>query len=111
MTAISLRRATCFALQGDGGFQTITKSGGGDILSQPSDIFNVEKSVSAGTIFQGDDVAVGTNVVDVGSADEEFSSYDDERDLDDPTEGFASIQEAIEDIRQGKVGCDCWITA
>jgi hypothetical protein len=35
-----------------------------------------------------------------------FSADDDELDLDLPTEGFSSIPEAIEDIRQGKV-CPC----
>ena len=84
-----------------------TKSGGSDILSQPSDI-NGDKSVSAGTVLQGDDVTVDSNVADMASANEEFSSYNDERDLDYPTEGFASIPGAIEDIRRGKVGCDCW---
>ncbi|ONK74140.1 uncharacterized protein A4U43_C03F3180 [Asparagus officinalis] len=101
-TTISLKRATCFALQGDGGFQTITRSDDDDILSHPSDTVNGDKNTSVDSMLQADDVAVGTNAADVASVTDEFSSYDDEVDLDYPTEGFSSIPEAIEDIRQGK---------
>lgn len=102
LAAISLTRSTCFALQGDGAFQTVSKSVDGDILSRPGDIFNGQKNIPISSVLQVDNVAVDTNVAGVPAATDEFSSYDDERDLDCPTEGFATIEEAIEDIRQGK---------
>lgn len=102
LAAISLTRSTCLALQGDGAFQTVSKSVDGDILSRPGDIFNGQKNIPISSVLQVDNVAVDTNVAGVPAATDEFSSYDDERDLDCPTEGFATIEEAIEDIRQGK---------
>lgn len=104
MTRISLRKATCFVLQGDGPFQTATKLDDGDTLTHPNGIVDGQKNISISNIIQAADVAVDTNVTDVTFATDEFSSYDDGRDLDCPTQGFASIPEAIEDIRQGKVG-------
>lgn len=47
--------------------------------------------------------AVDENVVIVDYEAEDFDNYEDDRDLDYPTKGFSSIQEAIEDIREGKV--------
>ncbi|PKA65870.1 Riboflavin biosynthesis protein ribBA, chloroplastic [Apostasia shenzhenica] len=37
------------------------------------------------------------------STADDFGKYDDERDLDSPTEGFSSISEAIDEIHQGKL--------
>lgn len=79
-------------------------SGGGELLSHPN----------------GNDIVIGTNLVgdesvqievqpngtladDTGLTSNVFSIDNDEFDLDSPTAGFASISEAIEDIRQGKV--------
>ncbi|OQU81037.1 hypothetical protein SORBI_3007G227000 [Sorghum bicolor] len=51
---------------------------------------------------QADAVALGTIAADMAPVVDGFSVDDDELDLDFPTEGFSSIPEAIEDIRQGK---------
>ncbi|KAL6661255.1 hypothetical protein ACP70R_000639 [Stipagrostis hirtigluma subsp. patula] len=51
---------------------------------------------------QADAVALGTIAADMAPVVDGFSADDDELDLDCPTQGFASIPEAIEDIRQGK---------
>ncbi|CAO2188628.1 unnamed protein product, partial [Urochloa humidicola] len=51
---------------------------------------------------QADAVALGTIAADMAPVVDGFSADDDELDLDSPTEGFSSIPEAIEDIRQGK---------
>ena len=58
---------------------------------------------------QADAVALGTIAADMAPVVDGFSVDDDELDLDFPTEGFSSIPEAIEDIRQGKVCPDCQI--
>lgn len=52
---------------------------------------------------QADAAALGTIAADMAPVVDGFSAADDELDLDCPTEGFSSIPEAIEDIRQGKV--------
>lgn len=61
-------------------------------------------SNGVGTEGRRDIVAFGTPGIDtavpVGSG---FSDDDDEYDFDTPTEGFASVPEAIEDVRNGKV--------
>lgn len=57
--------------------------------------------------FQADAVALGTIAADMAPVVDGFSADDDELDLDCPTEGFSSIPEAIEDIRQGKVHPYC----
>ncbi|KAJ6811918.1 putative bifunctional riboflavin biosynthesis protein RIBA 1, chloroplastic [Iris pallida] len=100
---ISIGRATCFALQVDGGFKTLPRTGDEDIVSYPTDTIIGEKSVSISSMLQADNVVVGTDVADLAPEIDEFSAYDDNPDLDAPTEGFSSITEAIEDIRQGKL--------
>ncbi|KAJ6791761.1 putative bifunctional riboflavin biosynthesis protein RIBA 1, chloroplastic [Iris pallida] len=100
---ISLRRATRFASQGDSGFKTIPRTGDDDIVSHHTDTINGDKSASISSMLQADNVVVGTDVADLAPETDEFSSYDDNLDLDSPTEGFSSIPEAIEDIRQGKL--------
>ncbi|KAK7412141.1 hypothetical protein VNO78_03589 [Psophocarpus tetragonolobus] len=79
-------------------------SGGGDLLSYPN----------------GNDIVIGKNLIgdqsdrievqpngklaaDTGLTSNVFSLDNHEFDLDSPTAGFASIPEAIEDIRQGKM--------
>ncbi|KAL5982305.1 Bifunctional riboflavin biosynthesis protein RIBA 1, chloroplastic [Asimina triloba] len=51
---------------------------------------------------QAEPAAFGTIVADVTPTDDFFTG-NNECDLDCPTEGFSSIPEAIEDIRQGKL--------
>ncbi|KAH1051763.1 Bifunctional riboflavin biosynthesis protein RIBA 1, chloroplastic [Glycine soja] len=79
-------------------------SGGGELLSHPN----------------GNDIVIGTNLVgdesvqievqpngtladDTGLTSNVFSMDNNEFDSDSPSAGFASIPEAIEDIRQGKM--------
>ncbi|CAL0309489.1 unnamed protein product [Lupinus luteus] len=66
-------------------------SGGGDLLSYPN-----SKDVEKNDI-QAIEESTGTEV------QPDFSDDTNELDLDEPTPGFASIAEAIEDIRQGKM--------
>jgi len=79
-------------------------SGGGDLLSYPK-----SNDIAIGKNLVGDEsvrIGVqynGTPAVDTGITSNVFSVDGDEFDLDSPTAGFASIPEAIEDIRQGKV--------
>ncbi|XVF67250.1 hypothetical protein PTKIN_Ptkin10aG0105500 [Pterospermum kingtungense] len=58
---------------------------------------------SVGTEAQQDAIAFGTLSADTAPITNGFPIDDDEFELDRPTEGFASIPEAIEDIRQGKM--------
>ncbi|KAL2477456.1 Bifunctional riboflavin biosynthesis protein RIBA 1 [Forsythia ovata] len=59
--------------------------------------------VSGGIEVQPDSVDFGILAADMVSTTSGFSVEDDEFDLDQPSEGFSSITEAIEDIRQGKM--------
>jgi len=61
-------------------------------------------SNGVGAEGQRDVAAFGTPGIDTAvPAGSGFSDDDDEYDFDSPTEGFASVPEAIEDIRNGKV--------
>lgn len=53
--------------------------------------------------MQADAVALGALSADTAPTSVGFAVEDDECDLDHATAGFASITEAIEDVRQGKV--------
>lgn len=59
---------------------------------------------SNATDNQLDAVAFGTLAAEITPNTSSFFIADDEFDLDRPTAGFASIPEAVEDIRQGRVG-------
>ncbi|CAL9180512.1 unnamed protein product [Musa hybrid cultivar] len=52
--------------------------------------------------IRSDAVALGTIAADTAPVPDAFSIDNGELDLDFPTEGFSSVSEAIEDIRQGK---------
>ncbi|PAL60562.1 hypothetical protein CEJ83_21520, partial [Acinetobacter baumannii] len=77
------------------------RSNGGARAAQSSFI-NEEADLSSSSGMQADAVAFGTIAADITPATDDFFTDNDEFDLDSPTEGFASISEAIEDIRQGK---------
>uniref|UniRef100_K3YH11 GTP cyclohydrolase II n=1 Tax=Setaria italica TaxID=4555 RepID=K3YH11_SETIT len=62
----------------------------------------INGKVNPSNAVQADAVALGTIAADMAPVVDGFSADDDELDLDFPTEGFSSIPEAIEDIRQGK---------
>jgi 3,4-dihydroxy 2-butanone 4-phosphate synthase/GTP cyclohydrolase II len=82
-------------------------TGGGDLLSYPKDTNDAA--------VLGKDLVVGAQVVQIKeqlngtlTSDSEITSTSfpvdyNEFDLESPAEGFASIPEAIEDIRRGKV--------
>lgn len=85
-------------------------SGEGDLLSYPNGYNLATKSAlvddqSVGIEVQPDVIALGALAADTAPTTIGFPIDSDEFDLDSPTEGFSSIPEAIEDIRQGKVGC------
>lgn len=69
-------------------------SGGGDLKNE--DLVGVESA-------QPNAVALGTLGADTTLTGSGFSDDNDDFDSDSPTKGFASIPEAIEDIRNGKV--------
>ncbi|KAJ0981420.1 hypothetical protein J5N97_009675 [Dioscorea zingiberensis] len=105
----SLRRALFFHLKGHHGFRAALRSCNENNASFPSDgsfmghntnsdLENLITNVS----LQNDSVVLGTIAADMAPASDGFFTDNDERDLDVPTEGFSSIQEAIHDIRQGK---------
>ncbi|TKY71488.1 Bifunctional riboflavin biosynthesis protein RIBA 1 [Spatholobus suberectus] len=79
-------------------------SGGGDLLSYPNgnDIV-IGKNLVGDESFRIEVQPNGTLAADTGLTNNVFSVDNDEFDLDSPTAGFASIPEAIEDIRQGKM--------
>lgn len=75
-------------------------SGGGDLKDE--DMVGLESA-------QPDPVALGILGVDTGLTSSGFADdNDDDFDSDSPTKGFASIPEAIEDIRNGKVVTLCF---
>lgn len=51
-------------------------------------------------------MVLGSISADMAPIPDGFSGTDKENDLDCPTEGFSSISDAIDDIRQGKVCCN-----
>ncbi|XP_039173462.1 bifunctional riboflavin biosynthesis protein RIBA 1, chloroplastic-like [Eucalyptus grandis] len=80
--------------------------GGGETLSYPGDVALSETLIgeeSVGIQLQPDAVADGALAAETAPISTSFPIEDDEFDLDQPTAGFASIPEAIEDIRQGKI--------
>lgn len=97
-----------FGIKGVGKLKAAVVSDEGDLLSYSNgnnaaakrtfiDNKPVEIKLQPGAI------AFGTLVADTAPISSGFPIDDDEFDLDRPTEGFSSIPEAIEDIRQGKV--------
>ncbi|XP_010272976.1 PREDICTED: bifunctional riboflavin biosynthesis protein RIBA 1, chloroplastic-like [Nelumbo nucifera] len=100
-------RKSCFSVKGDGKARATLISGEDDLLSYykgdsvagQSSLIYRKTSVE----MQPDTVAFGILAADAVPATDEFFVDKDEHDLDHLTEGFSSIQEAIEDIRQGKL--------
>ncbi|XVF01537.1 hypothetical protein REPUB_Repub04eG0097500 [Reevesia pubescens] len=97
-----------FVIKSVGKTRAALVSGEGDLLSYS----NGNGASTNGTLFkdksvgiepQQDAIAFGTLAADTAPIINGFPIDNDEFDLDLPTEGFASIPEAIEDIRQGKM--------
>ncbi|KAL3617292.1 Bifunctional riboflavin biosynthesis protein RIBA 1, chloroplastic [Castilleja foliolosa] len=59
--------------------------------------------LSGGVELQYDSVALGSLSADISPTTSGFPNENDEFDLDLPSQGFSSITEAIEDIRNGKM--------
>jgi len=86
-------------------------SGGGDLLSHPNNYTSsrqddlIDKLVEEPTRIgpQLDTFAFGTVSEEINPTINDFFADRNEHELDCPTQGFSSIPEAIEDIRQGKV--------
>lgn len=70
---------------------------------------NFVNKESGGIETQSDEIGFGTLSAEIKPATSGFF-HNDEYDLDRPTDGFASILDAIEDIRKGKV-CFWWALA
>ncbi|XP_014519170.1 bifunctional riboflavin biosynthesis protein RIBA 1, chloroplastic [Vigna radiata var. radiata] len=80
------------------------KAGGGDLLSYPkSNDIVIGKNLVGDESVRIDVQYNGLPTIDTVITSNVFSVDGDEFDLDSPTAGFASIPEAIEDIRQGKM--------
>lgn len=83
-------------------------SGEGDLLSYTNGKDLLENSTldsdkPVGIEMQPDALAFGSLSADTAPTTSGFPVNNDECDLDWPTQGFASIPEAIKDIRHGKV--------
>ncbi|KAM7252478.1 hypothetical protein ACFE04_024361 [Oxalis oulophora] len=90
-------------IRGIGKIRAAVISGEGDLLSYQKSESTLVDDHTAGIETQSDAVAFGTLAADTVLATNSFAPDNDEFDLDYPTEGFSSIPEAIEDIRQGKM--------
>lgn len=99
----SINRQSCLSLKANGRGIAGLVSGNDGLLSYSSSsgmveedaFFNEQADQPEGTSF-------GTLAAEITSTTSEFFYNNDELDLDCPTEGFSSVAEAIEDIRQGK---------
>ena len=102
----NLAKKLCFSFKRDGSARASSISGEGE-QSYPNDIIvsGQDKFVnqSPGVELQPDAIGFGTLSAEITSSTGGFFVDNDEYDLDRPTEGCASIPEAIEDIHQGKV--------
>lgn len=77
---------------------SLSHSAGSDVASNA-----LMSDISSGVEIQSDSVVLGALSADMAPTASGFPLENDEFDLDMPSEGFSSISEAIEDIRQGKV--------
>lgn len=102
LTPNGFKKTSCFALKADGGFTTVPRSKENDVQSKESTV-SEQDNATTNSMLQADPVAFGTVVADKAPVQQDFFIDNDELDLDCPTEGFSSISDAIEDIRQGKV--------
>ncbi|KAF9610630.1 hypothetical protein IFM89_023705 [Coptis chinensis] len=107
---IKLSRKSCPSVKGDSRVRAAVLSGEGDLLSYPngntasgqSILVGKQINLSPGVDLHADAITLGTLSADVTPGADDFFLVKDDYDLDLPTEGFASISEAIEDIRRGK---------
>ena len=107
LALIRLSSKSSFTIKGNSRTRATIVSGEGGLLSYPdgNNDTAISDDQSIGIEIQPDAIAFGTLGADTAPTTNGFPIDNDEFDLDRPTEGFSSIPEAIEDIRQGKVGC------
>ena len=112
LVSTGLSRKLCFSFKVDSRARAALVFGEGDFLSYPNSnsvpghsTDNNKEDQPTGFEIQPDAVAFGAFSAEITPTSISFFTDDDEFDLDHPTEGFSSIPEAIEDIRQGKVSC------
>lgn len=105
LALIRLGSKSSFTIKGDGRTRATLISGEGGLLSYSNgnSVAAITKDQSVGIEIQPDAIAFGTLGADTAPATNGFPIDNDEFDLDRPSEGFSSIPEAIEDIRQGKI--------
>ncbi|KAK9677646.1 hypothetical protein RND81_11G158000 [Saponaria officinalis] len=108
LSVVCLGRKSFHNVKGQFRTRAATVSGEGDFLSFASnnDVLGqsgVDVAQPVEIDMQADAVALGALAADTAPTSAGFSEEDDEYELDLPTKGFASIPEAIEDIRQGKI--------
>ncbi|XP_074275584.1 bifunctional riboflavin biosynthesis protein RIBA 1, chloroplastic [Silene latifolia] len=108
LSMVCLESKSLCKVRGQFRAQAAVVSGEGDLLSYSNnnDVFgqndaDIDRPV--GIDMQADALALGALAADTALTSVGFSGETDEYELDLPTEGFASIPEAIEDIRQGKI--------
>lgn len=100
---LNLGNRSCFNIKSDSITRAALVSGEGNLLSYTNGRSTLTSDKAIGIEIQPDAIAFGTLTADSIATSTGFP-VDNEFDLDSPTEGFSSIPEAIEDIRQGKVG-------
>ncbi|KAF5738012.1 bifunctional riboflavin biosynthesis protein RIBA 1 chloroplastic [Tripterygium wilfordii] len=99
----------CFKFKRSGIARAALISGEGDLLSHPNSVAGQNICIKeqlvqpTGIERQADKISFGTLAAEITPTSTDFFTNDDEYELDRPTPGFASIPEAIEDIRQGKL--------
>ncbi|KAG8641036.1 hypothetical protein MANES_13G097101v8 [Manihot esculenta] len=104
-------RKLSFKLTGVDRLRASLMSGEGDILSCAENngvsaqdtLIGKGLNQPSGIELQPDGIGFGKLSAEITPTTTAFSPNDDEYDLDRPTDGFASISEAIEDIHQGKL--------
>ncbi|XP_065875165.1 bifunctional riboflavin biosynthesis protein RIBA 1, chloroplastic-like isoform X2 [Euphorbia lathyris] len=100
-----------FQFNGNGRARASLITGDDDLLSiQNNNAVSVQSASIAKNLnqssaieLQPDAIGFGTLSAEITPTTSAFFPNDDEYDLDCPTDGFSSIWEAIEDIRQGKL--------
>ncbi|XP_077251200.1 bifunctional riboflavin biosynthesis protein RIBA 1, chloroplastic-like [Tasmannia lanceolata] len=110
LISINLRKTSCYSLRSDDEARSGQRSEEGDFLSCSKDnlvdrkslLNNEQTNISTSTETQADAILFGTIAAEITPSTDEFFVGNDEFDLDCPSDGFFSIPEAIEDIRQGK---------
>ncbi|XXG50435.1 hypothetical protein AAC387_Pa02g4449 [Persea americana] len=96
--SIGLRKTSCFSVKGDGGVIAAQKSDIEVVIAQKPEEGAIRDDLIAGESFSINGLSSANNEIQA----DEFFVDNGEFDLDCPTEGFDSIAEALEDIRQGK---------